>query len=208
MSKEIMTVKEIMENKELANYIAESIEDIPADAPVKYALWAIGYTEGSAMSDKELLLGEFTDPDKAIAVANETTFADVIHKDAEEYNGEAPEDSITNIILEVETVVDTMSSEGTVNIGTIYRRELPLDDECGVEIDTEEPVRLSDEDYTLLDDGTLKIKCPLLKGYNKNDTVRFFFDEEDYDRTPILTYKIVSKVEYEDGDYYHCEFIG
>ena len=56
--------------------------------------------------------------------------------------------------------------------------------------------------FEVLPDNTLKVKCEVLKDYNKNDTVFVVFPD-DPDKFPIV-YKIMSKVIYEDGDYYHC----
>ena len=60
-----------------------------------------------------------------------------------------------------------------------------------------------DSDYEILEDNTLKVSCDLLKGYNKNDIVFICLPHEDNDF--VLTYKIMSRVMYEDGNYYHCE---
>ena len=51
----------------------------------------------------------------------------------------------------------------------------------------------------------LKIPCKLLKDFNKNDYIDILFKEEN--ERFILTYKIISKAIFADGDYYICEFI-
>jgi hypothetical protein len=118
-----------------------------------------------------------------------------------------PDSNITHFSIEVETVVADPEDEdgGTMNIGTIYSRDLWIDGEYGSVEDTEPTIFIYNKDYELLEDGTLKVRCELLKDYNKNDRVKLCFAEED---SCSLTYKIISKVIYEDGDYYHLDFIG
>lgn len=207
MSKEIMTLKEIMENKDLAKHIAEDIEDFPEDTPVTYAVWAIGYTTDSCITDTEMYLGEFVDPDRAIDAAKKLTLADVIHKAAEEDDGTEPAEDVAYISIEVETVIDDEDEEGTMNIGTIYKRELWIDGEYGDEEDAPEDeysevVPVTSKDYRLLEDGSLEIGCDILKNFNKNDMVQIWFTDED--NKSILTYKIISKT---TANKFICEFI-
>lgn len=195
-----MNIKELMTNTELVNSIVEDIEDIPEDSEVTYEVWALGYDIDEEPTDCEYFIGTFTDPDEAIKQAEAFTL------DAFKENYENPSFSTVNLSIEVETVVEDLDGSGTMNIGTIYRKQIPLykSDEAEEYIDP--IVAITTGDYTLLDDGTLKIRRDMLKGFNKNDYIKLqFVDEPD---VSILTYKIISTVIYTDGEYFHCEFIG
>lgn len=204
--KEVLTLKEVMENKDLAKFIAEDLDEIPEDAEVTYELWAIGYNAGGAVTDTEMFIAEFKDPDAAIEFAQKVTMADIVHQAAEEHDGSTPAENVTYISLEVETVVDE-DEDGTMNIGTIYKRELWIDGEYGDEEDAPEDeysevVPVTSKDYRLLEEGSLEIDCDILKNFNKNDTVQIWFTDEDH--KSILTYKIISKT---TGNKFICEFI-
>ena len=204
--KEVLTLKEVMENKDLAKFIAEDLDEIPEDAEVTYELWAIGYNADGAVTDTEMFIAEFKDPDAAIEFAKKLTMADIVHQAAEEHDGSTPAENVTYISLEVETVVDE-DEDGTMNIGTIYKRELWIDGEYGDEEDAPEDeysevVPVTAKDYRLLEDGSLEIDCDILKNFNKNDMVQIWFTDEDH--KSILTYKIISKT---TGNKFICEFI-
>jgi hypothetical protein len=204
--KEVLTLKEVMENKDLAKFIAEDLDEIPEDAEVTYELWAIGYNADGAVTDTEMFIAEFKDPDAAIEFAKKVTMADIVHQAAEEHDGSTPAENVTYISLEVETVVDE-DEDGTMNIGTIYKRELWIDGEYGDEEDAPEDeysevVPVTAKDYRLLEDGSLEIDCDILKNFNKNDMVQIWFTDEDH--KSILTYKIISKT---TGNKFICEFI-
>lgn len=204
--KEVLTLKEVMENKDLAKFIAEDLDEIPEDAEVTYELWAIGYNADGAVTDTEMFIAEFKDPDAAIEFAKKVTMADIVHQAAEEHDGSTPAENVTYISLEVETVVDE-DEDGTMNIGTIYKRELWIDGEYGDEEDAPEDeysevVPVTTKDYRLLEDGSLEIDCDILKNFNKNDMVQIWFTDEDH--KSILTYKIISKT---TGNKFICEFI-
>ena len=104
--KEVLTLKEVMENKDLAKHIAEDIDEIPEDTEVTYELWAIGYNADGAVTDTEMFIAEFKDPDAAIEFAEKVTMADIVHQAAEEHDGSAPAENVTYISLEIETVID------------------------------------------------------------------------------------------------------
>ena len=204
--KEVLTLKEVMENKDLAKFIAEDLDEIPEDAEVTYELWAIGYNADGAVTDSEMFIAEFKDPDAAIEFAKKVTMADIVHQAAEEHDGSTPADDVAYISLEVETVVDE-DEDGTMNIGTIYKRDLWIDGEYGDEEDAPEDeysevVPVTAKDYRLLEDGSLEIDCDILKNFNKNDMVQIWFTDEDH--KSILTYKIISKT---TGNKFICEFI-
>lgn len=219
MSKEIMTLKEIMEDENLAKFIAEDIDDLPEDSEVTYEVWTTGVSETGFVDGTELLMGTYADPDEAVMVATALTVSDIVNKAAEENNGENPEEDIECITVEVETVIPNEEGDGTMNIGTIYKRDLWLDGEYGCEEDfmvpevsepEEEAVRtvcITENEYELLEDGNLKVARSILEDYDVNDTVQFLFVEEDSDRTPILSYKVISRVFEDHGEYYICEFV-
>ena len=194
-----MTVKEMLTNPEVVENIMEDIADIPEDAEVVYSVWALGYDANDDCTDTEVLLGEFENPDEAVAFAEKVTLTSI--------TDECGFDDIFDVAyfsIEVETVVADPDSEdgGTMNIGSVYQRDLWVEDEDFVD----SIVDLTNKEYEVLKDGTLKVNSKILKDFNKNDYVNIrFIDEEN--SWPI-NYKIVSKVIYEDGDYYHLDFIG
>jgi hypothetical protein len=194
-----MTIKELFENEELMNNIVEDIEDIPEDSEVSYEVWAIGYDADDAVTDVEVLVDEFENINAAIARAQELTLTEIkeLCQDCSEF------DEVAYMSIEVETVAEDEDGE-FFNIGTIYSRDLWIDGEYGFVEDAEPTIFIYSKDYELLEDGTLKVRRELLKDYNKNDRVKLCFAEED---SCSLTYKIISKVEYSDGDYYHLDFI-
>ncbi len=203
MKKETNTVKDLMDNEDIMKHITEDLDDFANDAVVTYEVWAIGYDEHGAITDTDMYITESEDPDAAIEKAKSLTLADIIHQASEEDDGTEPMTDVTYISIEVETVVDD-EEEGTMNIGTIYKRELRIDGSKEVvpEDEYSEVVPVTTNDYRLLDDGSLEISCDILKDFNKNDTVQIWFTDED--NKAILTYKIVSKT---TGNNFICEFI-
>lgn len=201
MKKEINTVKDLMENEELSQFVTEDLEDFEEDAVVTYEVWAIGYDEDCAITDTDLYLGEFIDPDRAIEVAKNLTFSDIIQLAAEEDNV-VPDETVAYISIEVETVV--ADDEGdSMNVGTIYKKELCIDGELeDDEEDDEDVIHLKDNEYSLDDDGNLIISCSQFNHLNKNDIIKVMYDDED--NKPILTYKITSKT---TSGTFECEFM-
>ena len=212
-----MTIKDIMNNDELLNSITEDIEDFDENTAVTYEVWAIGYDADKNITDAEMLIGEFDNPEVAVEKAKNLSLADIVQQASEEHDGSEPTADVAYISIEVETVIADEADDDLMNIGTIYQRELWIDGEYGSEENVEDPGFEEDEDdeevdvvyivnrsdYEILEDNTLKVSCDLLKGYNKNDVVFICLPHEDNDF--VLTYKIMSRVMYEDGDYYHCE---
>jgi len=201
-----MNVKELFENKELMESIVEDIDELPEDTEVVYEVWAIGYDSEDDCTEAEVLVGEFDNPDEAVACADKVTIEQL-----NEIGYECPIPGTAYFSIEVETVVEDPEDEcgGTMNIGTVYSRDLWIDGEYGTDEDAPDygdpVVAVAEGDYELLEDGTLKLSAKFLKGFNKNDTIRVqFIVEPDVD---LLPYKIMSKVEYADGDYYHCELM-
>ena len=193
-----MTINEMMNNPELLEDITEDLEDFDETAEVVYEVWALGYDENDEITDAELCMFTSTDRDEAINYAKKATLADVVHGAG---NGPCASSEVFRIAIEVETVVPV--DDDLVNIGTVYSKTVWEVEEPEELEDDPDVVELTEEAYTLLEDGTLKVSCKLLKDFNKNDCVAFRFVNEDC----LMTYKIISKVIYEDGDYYHCEFI-
>lgn len=193
---EINTIKDLMENEELSRFVTEDLEDFEEDLVVTYEVWAIGYDEDGAITDTDLYLGEFLDPDRAIDVAKNLTFSDVIQRAAEEDNV-VPDEPVTYISIEVETVV--ADDEGnSMNVGTIYKKELCID---GEPEDDEDIIHIKDNEYSLDEDGNLIISCDQFNHLNKNDRIKVMYDDED--NTPVLTYTIKSKT---TDNKFICEF--
>jgi hypothetical protein len=200
-----MNVKELFENEELMNNIVEDLEDLPEDAEVRYEVWALGSDLEYEPTEDEYLIGEFDNPDEAIKCAEEFT------KETFYAEYEKPTNPNTfHISIEVETVVGDPEDEdsGTMNIGTVFQKTIYLTSHN----DFIEPIYflMPHNDYEVLEDNTLKIKCkPLLADVNKNDIIEVAIcDTPEAALHPtVLKYKVVSKVIYEDGDYYHCELL-
>lgn len=199
-----MNTKELITNPEFVNNIADSLEDFPQGSSATYDLWIVGYNfDDEPVS--ELFIYTFNDPEEALNKAasidtkfieeqTEMSFADYCNSNNLEY-----------VTVEVETIIEDINE---ASAGTIYKRELWLDGEYGdIEAaglgDYSNVVCITNKDFEILEDGTLKVSCGLLRDFNKNDLVLFEFVEEN--PPAVLEYKIMSKVIYVDGDYYHCE---
>jgi hypothetical protein len=182
-----MTIKDLVNNEELVNSIVEDLEDFDENTEVVYEVWAFGYDENDEITDAELCMFNSTDPEEAVNYAKTVELADVIY---EAGNGPCSSSKIFRIAVEVETVVPV--DDDLVNVGTIYSKTLWEEDPTIV---------LSVGDYEILEDNTLKVSCKVLKGVNKNDIILVQLGDDTF---PI-EYKVMSKVMYEDGDYYHCE---
>ena len=199
-------IEEMFTNNEIVNNIADSLGDFPQSSSAKYALWIISRSTNEEPTD-EFFIYEFDTPEEAINKAEDINFKFIEEQLESSVLYYCSENEISHFSIEVETVVpDPDDEDSTINIGTIYRRELRLDEVYNSEeigLDGEPVVAISASDYELLEDNTLKISKEILKDYNKNDFVNIYFaDDPDSD---ILQCKIVSKVTYKDGDYYHCE---
>ena len=178
---------------DLVNEIVMDIEEIPADPVVTYEVWAIGHDEEDRVTDAEMLLGIFEDPDQAVAFAKETSLADVVNLAADD-DCEIPHD-VHSISIEVETVVP--DDEGNMNIGTIYHKTIELFEELP------EYITLSNDEYEVIEEtGNIQIPRSILKEYNKNDEIAVIFEDEE--QPWPITFKIISKT---TGGYYICEFV-
>lgn len=189
-------IKDLMNNEELVKGITEDLEDFAEDAIVTYEVWAMGYNAEGVITDAEMLVDTFTDPDEAIKCATNLTLADIVHQASIEDNNNELLVDLSYISVEVETVVDD-DDEGSMNIGTIYKKDIYFEED-----DEEEIICLGEKDYELLEDGSIQVSCELLGQFNKNDQVKVMFKDEDC--KPILTYKIISKT---TANNYICEFI-
>lgn len=193
--REINTVRDLMNDDELSSYVTEDLEDFDDTAVVTYAIWAIGYDADSCITDTEMYLGEFVDPDLAVEKAKALTLADIIHLAAEEDDSE-PNEDVAYVTIEVETVVDD-EEEGSMNVGTIFKKDIWLYEEP----DDEELIHVKDNEYVLDEDGNLIISCDQFNHLNKNDRIKVMYDDED--NTPVLTYTIKSKT---TDNKFICEF--
>lgn len=122
--KEIKNVKNLMNDEELMSYITEDLEDFEEDTPVTYEVWAIGYDENNVITDTDMWLTEFEDPDEAVEYAKQVTLADVIHQAAKNDSTAKAIVSIKYISIEVETVI--ADYDGTMNVGTIYKKQIMI----------------------------------------------------------------------------------
>jgi hypothetical protein len=118
------TVKDLMENEELNQFITEDLEDFETDAEVSYEVWALGYDEAGTITDSELFIKSFNDPDEAITFAKNLDLSDIVQLAANEDFSAESFCKIDYISVEVETVVD--EEDGTMNIGTIYKKEIHI----------------------------------------------------------------------------------
>ena len=190
-----MTIRDLQNVDELVNAIAEDISEIPDDTTVTYEVWAIGYDEEDCVTDAELLLGTFDDPDFAVSYAKAVTLADVVNLMADEdWEIRSTTGTVDHISIEVETVVP--DDEGTMNIGTIYEKTLEVFDNLP------EFIALSNSDYEIMEDGDIQIPCNILKDYNKNDLITIVFEDDNLSQPMI--YKIISKT---TSGHYICEFM-
>lgn len=196
-----MTIKEMRTNEELLKNIVEDLEDFDENTEVVYEVWALGYDANDEITDAELCLFSSTNPDEAVEYAKKVELVDIVHLSG---NGPCTNNNVLKIYIEVESTIQV--DEDFTNIGTVYKKELmnnivdyePEEDEDYPE---DQIVHLEDGDFEVLEDNTLKVNCFALKGFNKNDIVMFYFPKEEFP----MEYKIMSRVMYEDGDYYHCE---
>lgn len=186
------TVKDLFENETLMNELVEDLEDFSEDAPVSYEVWAIGHDEEDQVTDAEMLIASFEDPDMAVSYAKMLTLADVINLAADDECDITTE--VHSISIEVETVVP--DDEGTMNIGTIYKKSLEIFEELP------QYVPLSADEYELLENGDIKIPCETLNDYDKNDCFTAIFEDNGISQPMI--YKIISKTA---GGYFICEFV-
>lgn len=190
----MITVKDLFENEALLNGIVEDLEDFSEDTPVSYEVWAIGHAEDDTVTEAEMLLGTFDDPDFAVSYAKAITLADVVNLAADDSCETV--DTVHHISIEVETVVSE-DEEGTMNIGTVYKKTLEIFEELP------EYITLSNDEYEVIEEtGNIQIPCNILKEYNKNDLINIIFEDEE-EPWPI-TYKIISKT---TSGHYICEFV-
>lgn len=116
-----MTIRDIQNVDELVDSIAEDITEIPDDTEVSYEIWAMGYDSEKSFTT-EMLIGDYSDPDKAVEAAAQLTISDILHQaEREDYELEPITDTAF-ISVEVETVI--LDGEDTMNIGTVYKKEL------------------------------------------------------------------------------------
>ena len=184
-----------MENmNDIVNKLVEDMET-PADVPVAYEVWAIGYDEEDDLTGAAMVLRTFTDPDQAVEYAKSITLAEVVNMAAEEDYDDLTAET-HSISIEVETVVPSDDDDMNMNVGTVYKRRIQIYE------DTLEFVELTRKDYEILEDGNLQTPCAVLKDYNKNDEFTVLFVDEE--QAWPITYKIISKT---TSGHYICEFV-
>lgn len=175
----------------IVNELVEDI-DTPADIPVSYEVWAIGYDKEDQVTDAELLLATFEDPDSAVHHAKELTLADVINFAASDEYDISTE--IYYIHIEVETVVPD-GDDGAMNVGTIYKKTIEVFEELP------EYVVLSDDDFVLLNNGDITVPKSILAKYGENDCFTAIFEDGGVSQPMIYRIKSVT------DELYICEFV-
>ena len=113
----MITVKDLFENNELLDSIVDDLENVHEDTPVTYEVWVFRYNKNGTVS--EFLNGTFDDPDEAINAAKNFELVPI--------EGLSEEERLYNVMsIEVETVIadPDVDDGGTINIGTIYQRDL------------------------------------------------------------------------------------
>lgn len=205
-------VKDLFENKELMDSIVDEIDDTSVeDAEVKYEVWAVAYDAENNPTDEDIFIHAFDNPHEALMFANKVNIETMNSLGI--FLRENLEAKYFTIEIASAVNVCNDSEDEYVIVGSTAVRELWLDGEYGSEEDVpdfeegfaDNVVAIETKDYEILADGTLKVKRELLKDFNKNDSVAFQFVCEP--QCSPITYKIVSKVEYKDGDYYHCDLV-
>ena len=131
----MLTVKDLFENEELMKNIVEDIDDVPEDTEVSYAVWALIYDKDDDCVSS-FLTEEFADPDAAISYADNFSLEEF----QRETPGMPPLYDFARITLEVETVICDPDDEdgGTMNIGTVYYKDVWTGDDYVAEED--EPI--------------------------------------------------------------------
>lgn len=191
-------VKELFENKELMDSIVDEIDDTSVEsAKVKYEVWAVSYDSENNPTDEDIFIHAFENPHEALMFANKVDIETLASLGI--FISDNLEASYFTIDIASAVSVGNDFDGEYVIVGSTAVKELLLDKE------ENDVVAIEKEHYELLDDGVLKVRCDLLRGFNKNDLVKFQFVCEP--QCSPITYKIVSKVEYKDGDYYHCDLV-
>ena len=170
------TVKDIYDNE---IYDFEELEGLDDNIPIVYEVWAIGRDSEGAITDSEMLIDKFDNPEKAVAYAKALTLADIIFKAAESKEAYTVNDDVASITVEVETVVE--GEDGVMNVGTIYHNE----------VFSREDLVLKEEDYYVdINTNALVVKCQKLVDFKEGDYVKVAFTDTCLDAA--LTYKITS----------------
>jgi hypothetical protein len=108
---------------DMVNKLVNEIE-CPADIPVSYEVWAIGYDSENEATNAELQLAAFDDPDLAVKFAESVSLAEIVHL-AAEYDCDVQEDDVSYISVEIEAVVPD-EDEFSMNIGTVYKKVIEI----------------------------------------------------------------------------------
>ena len=186
---------------EITDFVSDDdFVDIDFTDESSYEVWAVGYNGDE--SNAEMFINKFDDPDDAVEFADNITISDIINIDADRFMSTDTNDEISRISVEIETI--TLTDDSSVDIMTVYKRDLWVDGEYGgnyLVSEEEIIVNLAEDDFEVLNDGSLKIRIDRLEGYSEKDKVQIRFINE-IESSPI-TYEIIDKV----GDYFICNFI-
>ena len=193
-----MNTKDLITNPEFVEVIAESLEDFSQDSLAKYELWIIGYNlDDEPVS--ELFIYTFDTPEEALNKAETIDFKFIEEQIEMSITDYYLSNNLERISVEVETTVEDVDE---LSAGTIYKRELLLNEEHEMGLDGDPIIALSSSDFEILNNNVFKIRKGILRDYHKNDSIHVYIsDDPDSD---ILELKITCDVTYDDDDYYHC----
>ena len=104
------------EDFDLSDKDLEELDD-NIDSKTTYEVWALGIDKFKSVTNYEVLLGSFEDPEEARTFAWTVDKSLIKTKTSKEFPS-----NLKQINIEVETVVD--NGDYTENIGTIFRTEL------------------------------------------------------------------------------------
>ena len=176
----------------------DELGDTPICEDLLYEVWAVGYDDTNiVINGSELLIDKFDNHSEAVDFADAVTFADVLNLSSEvDFDDKAFD--VTYINVEIETVVYDVDNDETINVGTIYRRELTIDNE------QEEFIEITSDDYQIDTFGTMKVSGRVLGNRDLGEKVKFLFADEP--EKPVLTYEVVFRSVDSVPPYYVCDF--
>ena len=183
---------------EIDNDFIDELDDVIVNEEAIYEVWAIGYGENGAITDADLYLDEFGDPDEAVSFAKDITLADIVHLASEEKFDETI-GPISYISIEVETVIKDVEGISLMNAGTIFRKSIVVNEE------PEEIVELTSADYQIDSFGSMEVSSRVLGDRDLGEKVKFLF--ADTPEKSVLTYEIIFRSSATESVYYVCDLV-
>lgn len=96
--------------------LIDEIPDVELQEP-RYEVWVLGYGSDGNITDYEVFIADYEDPEDAIKRAKKVV--------EEEYRTLTPPEGVAHLVIQVETVVEVEEDE-TENIGTIYEDSVSI----------------------------------------------------------------------------------